>query len=215
MKQLRVFIFAAILLWIPALSFAGMIGPYSGQVVDSRTGEPVEGASVLFYWVKVIPYPMGTDHETIDARLIYTDKDGKYNIPIFWANLGLTSFFESTNVVIYEPGYEAYIKRVDYSNPFNSPDTRPDPSFKEKNHIVKLDRIPPNFSHKKHYENIEHALWGIDDEPHVYTPEQPLSWEKKVEILLSVKGINGKEEFLRRVEWENRRGQIEWQEGQK
>lgn len=221
MKQLRVFIFAAILLCIPALSFAGMIGPYSGQVIDSRTGEPVEGASVLFYWVKVVPYPMGKDHETIEAKLIYTDKDGKYNIPWFLANLGLTSFFESTHVIIYEPGYEAYINGLYHSNPFSSPYAKSDTSFKEKDNVVKLDRIPPNFSHRKHYEDIEHALDGIRDEPAfqpsmlLESPETLKKWEKRVPLYLNVKGIDEKEELLRHAEWENRRGQIEWQEGQK
>ncbi|MBI3755074.1 MAG: hypothetical protein HY265_02795, partial [Deltaproteobacteria bacterium] len=210
MKPLRIVIFAAILLYLPALSFAGMIGPYSGQVLDSRTGEPVEGASVLFYWVKVIPYPMGKDHETIEARLIYTDKDGKYNIPNFLAILGLTSFFESTNVVIYEPGYQAYIKVIYHSNPFSSPWEKPDTSFKEKDNIIKLDRIPPNFSHKKHYEKIEHALWGIREYSYGNpTPtEASITWERALELNLK-EGLLEKEEFLRRVEWEERRGRAE------
>ncbi len=36
----------------PLPSFAVVVGPYSGTVVDSRTGDPIEGASVLMYWIK-------------------------------------------------------------------------------------------------------------------------------------------------------------------
>jgi len=49
MNQIRAFIFVGILLLgLSHPSHAGIIGPYSGQVIDSQTGEPVEGASVLF-----------------------------------------------------------------------------------------------------------------------------------------------------------------------
>lgn len=197
-------IFLIILLFgvnFPSVTEALILGPYTGQVIDSQTGEPVEGASALFYWVKVVPYLMGTDHEVIAVRLVYTDKDGKYSIPLFFENLGLTSFFESIRLVVYEPGYQAYIIRVEYPTPFNSPNTRPDLSFKEKNNIIKLDRIPPNFSHKEHYRKIEDALSGIKDYTYSYPPESAVwvTWNKIIETKL--KALL-KDELLSRAEWE-------------
>ena len=208
MNQIRAFVFAGILLLgLPHPSLAGIIGPYSGQVIDSQTGDPVEGASVLFYWVKVVPHLIQASHEVIEARLISTDANGRYSIPIFWANLGLTGFFSSTDIIIYQPGYQAYIRELSSNplNPFSDPEGGDDATFKEKNNIVKLDRIPPNFSHKEHLDRIEHALWGIDD----YSTGDPtatkagITWEEALK--LNLKAVPEKEEFLRRLEWETRR----------
>ncbi|MBI5096092.1 MAG: hypothetical protein HZB32_00275 [Nitrospirae bacterium] len=213
MSQIRAFVFAGILmLGLSHPCLAGIIGPYSGQVIDSQTGEPVEGASVLFYWVNAIPHPLGVYYEAIGARLIYTDGKGRYTIPTFFANLGLMSFLDSTNIIIYQPGYQAYIIELHPSNPlnpFSDPEEGDDATFKEKNNIVKLARIPPNFSHKEHLDRIEHALWGIDD----YSPGDPtttkagITWEEALK--LNLKAVPEKEEFLRRLEWEARRGMSE------
>ena len=213
MTQIRTFIFAGILMFgLSHLSFAGFIGPYSGQVIDSQTGESVEGASVLFYWVKATPHPMGAYDETIGARLIYSDGKGRYTIPTFFANLGLMGFLDSTNIIIYQPGYQAYIIELHPSNPlnpFSDPEGGDDMNFKAKNNVVKLDRIPPNFSHKEHMNRIDRALWGIDD----YSPGDPtatkagITWEEALK--LNLKAVPEKEEFLRRLEWEARRGMSE------
>ena len=209
MNRIRAFIFTGILMFgLSHPSFAGIIGPYSGQVIDSQTGESVEGASVLFYWVKATPHPMGAYDETIGARLIYSDGKGRYTIPTFFANLGLMGFLDSTNIIIYQPGYQAYIIKLHPSNPlnpFSDMEGGDDATFKGKNNIVKLDRIPPNFSHKEHMNRIDRALWGIDD----YSPGDPtatksgITWEEALK--LNLKAVPEKEEFLRRLEWEARR----------
>jgi len=213
MTQIRTFIFAGILMFgLSHLSFAGFIGPYSGQVIDGQTGEPVKGASVLFYWVKAIPHPMGAHYEAIGARLVYTDDKGRYTIPTFFANLGLMSFLDSTHCITYQPGYQAYIIELHPSNPlnpFSDLEGGEDPTFKEKDNVVKLDRIPPNFSHKEHMNRIDRALWGIDD----YSLGDPtatkagITWEEALK--LNLKAVPEKEEFLRRLEWEARRGMSE------
>src|SRR3972149_4986007 len=213
MNRIRAFIFTGILMFgLSHPSFAGIIGPYSGQVIDSQTGDPVEGASVLVYWVKATPHPMGAYEITIGARLIYSDGKGRYTIPTFFANLGLMGFLDSTNIIIYQPGYQAYIIELHPSNPlnpFSDPEGGDDMNFKKKNNIVKLDRIPPNFSHKEHVDRIEHALWGIDD----YSPGDPtatkagITWEEALK--LNLKGVPEKEEFLTRLEWEAGRGASE------
>lgn len=207
MILIRSLIFTTVLiLTTHAVSSARGIGPYSGQVIDGQTGEPIEGASVLIYWTKLVPQIIESSSETIEVRLAYTDRNGRYDIPRFYANLGLTSFFESTNVIIYEPGYQAYIVTVWHDSPY----AKPPISFREKDHVIRLDRIPPNFSHREHYKKIEDALWGIDDDPPFYMhPEQPVTWEKRLKIYLRLKGFHEKEEFLRRVEWEDRRAIME------
>jgi len=204
MKAMCIFVSAlSIILFLPAVCFAIFLGPYSGTVIDSQTGEPIEGVSVCFYWEKRVPAPpSGGYSETIETRLVYTDKKGNYNIPRILANLGLQGMLESTNIIIYQPGYQAYIVRTWHDNSSDRTDTR----FKPKDHIVKLDRIPPNFNYNQHYRMIEDALSPIREygwEDPIWG--RPLAWEKRIELNLK-SGILEKEELLRRAEWEGRRG---------
>jgi hypothetical protein len=160
------------------------IGPYTGKVVDSDTGEAIEDASVLFYWTKCTPTPAGNISDLIALRLVYTDKKGNYRIPFVIALRGIFGFFESTQVVVYEPGYQAYIVTI-WGNGSSSNVV---PPFTKLGNVVKLKRIPSNFDHKKHYDEIEQALWGIYKQVNAET---------------------NKEEFLERAEWEERWGLAE------
>lgn len=197
MNRSHIFIFTILFaLFLPVVSFALILGPYTGQVIDSRTGEPVEGASVLIYWRKPAFSVIEYRSELIKAELVYTDKKGNYKILRMLANIGLLGTLDSTNVIIYQPGYQVYTVRIWHDSPYEKPDN----SFKEKDNVVKLDRIPPNFSHRKHYEKIERAFWGIDEA----SIDEWTTWEQHLKI--NLRGIPEKEELLRRAEWEERRG---------
>ncbi len=198
MKRFASAIIVLLIICFPSVSKALILGPYTGQVLDSRTGEPVEGASVLIYWEKpVLEYTT----DLIKAELVYTDKQGRYNILKMFANIGLLDTLDSTNVIIYQPGYQVYTVRISHDSY-----AKPEKSFKEKDNIVKLDRIPPNFNHKLHYEKIEAALRGIDEYHYSYpVPEDPgMTWDEILKI--NLRGIPEKEELLRWAEWEERRG---------
>jgi len=201
MKWSRLIIFAAFgILFSPALSLALFLGPYSGNVLDAKAGVPIEGASVLIYWEKRVPMPpTGGSPELVDVKLVYTDKKGRYEIPRISANLGLLGHLESTHVIIYQPGYQAYIIIIWHET------ERTDRSFKEKENVVKLDRIPPNFNHKEHYRRIENVLSGIRESDD-YSDEKgsEMTWNKLLQI--NLKTLLEKDEFLKRVEWEERRG---------
>lgn len=207
MKAIRISMLSALaILFLPMVCSAIVLGPYSGTVIDSQTGEPIEGASVLFYWEKRVPAPpSGGSSELVETRLVYTDKQGAYHIPRVLANVGLLGMLESTNVIIYQPGYQAYIEGISHDSPSGQPTSR----FKPRDHTVKLDRIPPNFSHENHFEKIDHALWGIHEYPYVYPDENDpwMTWNKLLEG--NLKAVPDKGEFLRRVEWEERRGLLE------
>lgn len=198
MKAIRISMLSALIgVFLPTVCFAIVLGPYSGTVMDSQTGEPIEGASVLFSWDAHLPVPPDGLTVEVAARMVYTDKSGKYKIPLISAPMGLLSVYNSGRCIIYQPGYQAYFAFL-YGDP--SPST-----FKKIGNIVKLDRIPPNFNHSEHYRRIEdvlniHAI-GSDD-PMWGTK---LTWEKHMELNLR-REILGKEELLRRAEWERRRG---------
>ncbi len=205
MKKFAAAIIILLIICFPSVSKALILGPYTGIVIDSRTGEPVEGASVLIYWSKPVFQAIEYSTELIKAELIYTDKQGRYEIPKMLTNIGLLGTLDSTNIIIYQPGYQVYTARVLHDSPYEKPDN----SFKEKDNIVKLDRIPPNFSYRKHYEKIEGALRGIreysrGDSTHF---EVDITWEKAIKM--NLRGVPEREELLRRAEWEERRGRLE------
>lgn len=120
---------------------------------------------------------MGTEYKPTNVKLVYTDSEGKYSIPQTFANTGLMGRLDETHVIIYEPGYQAYIMVVDETSKEH------DHPFKTLNNIVKLERIPSRFSHKHHVETVNDALKGIYEYPYTHV----------------------RAEFFRRVEWEERK----------
>jgi hypothetical protein len=207
LKQiLKGLILASVVFGVLSPTLAFSLGPYTGVVIDSPTGTPVEGASVLFYWTEALPGLMHSQSQTIAVRLVYTDNKGRYEIPGVSSNLGLLGSLQSTNVIIYQPGYQAYTVKIWHDNPY--PDGSKDAPFKDKGNNVKLERIPPGFSHTKHVGLIEEALWGIDYYPDIDpNPQDQKTWEHMLQIKLKM-GVE-KQEFLRRLEWENRRSMEE------
>jgi hypothetical protein len=154
----------------------------------------------LTYWEKVVASIPEARTLMIRATLVYTDQKGAYQVPTTYAHLGLLAWFASTNVIIYQPGYEAYIVRI--SHLFSKTDA--ESAFKEVGNLVKLDRIPPNFDHKKHYNDINSAMSGMNDPGFVPMPDglRP-TWEMFGEEHLS--SIRARHELLGRAEWETRR----------
>jgi hypothetical protein len=203
MKKAAFFILIGIL-FLPVTAHAVILGPYTGTVTDSTSGKPIEGASVLFYWTKEVPGGFeGPNSYPVAAVLVYTDKHGKYHIPMKSDSLGLMGKLEETDVIIYEPGYQAYIERIRHIDRYNRDrHNKKASSFKKKGNIVRLERIPQKFNHSAHLGRIKGALEGID---HYYDPDinPPHPWQPR---LKNSKGVTiERREFLRRTEWEGGR----------
>ena len=202
MKASRICLFVVLLLLVlPTASWAINLGPYTGKVIDRQTGRPIAGASVLCYWTKRVPTMLKSFLDLIAVKLAYTDSKGQYTIPRVSVNMGLSSVLENTVVIIYEAGYQAYIRRIDSY----SPESKKDRSFQEKNNLVNLDRIPPYFSHKAHYERIREAINGLREDDTVYAMESKEKIPGSKIKEMQPKFIPEREEFLRRIEWEDRR----------
>jgi hypothetical protein len=199
-KKIRMalcYVFAAILLMLMLLTssaYSGMVGPFSGQVSDSRTGEPIQEASVLIYWVKRVPVPpSGAYSELIKITLVYTDDHGIYKIPRQFLNVGLVGWLESTNLIIYQPGYQVSIDRKwqgDLPAPLKTAA------------IIKLERIPPSFDYKKHHEQITDALRGLDIDYNEGVDNITGRRLSTKEIVERVAIMAEYWEFMRRIEWE-------------
>ena len=178
-------------------AFGITIGPYTGKVIDNSTGKPITGASVLIYHIKQFHTPLGEGSDMpLKVSLVYTDSEGKYNIQASKANMGLIASLYSTHVIIYEPGYVAYIVRVIHDDTYGRAKKPED--FKEKENLVKLRRIPKNFDHRAHYKKIDDALDNLDEYETVYTSTLQTKSHLSGPIL-------EKREFLRRIQWEERR----------
>lgn len=192
---------------IPTSSSAKVFGLYTGQARDTQTGKPIKGASFFVYLIKYVPTlsPEGIYYftELTKSAIGYTGNDGKYSIPKALTTKGLSDSQWSITIIVYQPGYQVYISRD------SSWDEKPR-NVKKKENIIMLDRIPPNFDHKKHYERITRAFSDID-EIDIIPPidyyaspkgDKRMDWDKFVDK--SQPSIL-REEFLRRAEWENRR----------
>jgi len=182
-----------ILVLLPASAFSTMVGPYTGQVLDSSTGEPIQGASVLINWVRYIPTPAGSYSELIKITLTYTDDHGTYKIPRQFLNVGLIAGLESTNLIIYQPGYQASIDRKSYGDL---------PVSLKKAAVVKLERIPPAFDHNQHYNQITGALRVSDIDYYEGVENFTGRRLSTKEIVNKIELMVDYWEFMRRIEWE-------------
>ena len=85
---------------------AGAAGPWTAQIVDAETGQPLEGVVVLMYWIKYTGSFGGwAGGEFYDAEEVVTGQDGRFVVPsrsVFTLHPFKKVFRE---MVIFKPGY--------------------------------------------------------------------------------------------------------------
>ncbi len=117
-------------------------GPFSGQVKDSASGDPIPGALVYATWT--YERGDGVAQPTGSAEAIAsTDANGRYSIthPEETAPEGrLTAF----HLVVYKKGYVAYRSDRRFA------DLGPRFDFAQKHNAVSLDRWHSEHSHVRH-----------------------------------------------------------------
>lgn len=121
-----------------------VLGPFTGQVVDSGTGKPVPGALVYASWelVRGVGFLVPAGAETWVGR---TDLNGRYAVPAL-ARLpgGLTRAVARFRLVVYKRGFVAY--RSDRVFPGDL--ARYD--FHQQDNVAVLERWSPELSHEEH-----------------------------------------------------------------
>ena len=127
----------------PDSTAAGVLaGPFSGQVKDEASGDPVPGALVYGTWT--YESGDGVAQPTGAAEIVAsTDANGRYTIehPENFANSGrLTAF----HLVVYKKGYVAYRSDRRFS------DLGPRFDFAQKHNDVRLERWHSDHSHVRH-----------------------------------------------------------------
>jgi len=101
-SKILIFIFVSFCLG-GCVTYFGYDGPYEGKVIDSDTGQPLEGAVVHGTWVKSHPGPGGASSTYYNSKEVLTDKEGKFKID----GVGLLIFsnVEEMEINIFKAGY--------------------------------------------------------------------------------------------------------------
>lgn len=104
MKKL-IFIILTLSLFLPSCVYAVRYdGEYSGRVIDTDTGEPIEGVVVLGVWYTEYYGAGGAVHKFYDAKETVTDKNGDFSIS--GQGIEVMSNVTPMDVVIFRAGYE-------------------------------------------------------------------------------------------------------------
>lgn len=127
-------------------------GPFSGQVVDAGTGNPISGALVFASWVSWSGGLAGTTgavHAPLSAytRSAVTRPDGGYELaelPISSAAGEPGSLLRRFTLIVYKAGFLGYRSDLRYE------DRAPRRDFAQRGQVIKLERFPEGESHTRH-----------------------------------------------------------------
>jgi len=101
-----------VLVCMPLSACAGQsvyTGPWSGQVIDAESKQPIEGAAVVAIWYKYYATPAGDVGNYLDTAEVVTDKDGKFLLPSKkFLNVPLLRESGAPHFYIFKPGYGSY-----------------------------------------------------------------------------------------------------------
>jgi len=129
-------------------------GTRSGRVIDAVTGEPIEGAVVVFKWDVAIWFiePGTMEGTTYEAT---TDKNGRYFIPDQTVKRNTEAFagLKAEEVLIYKVGYIWYKVYEDRVEPFMTVLPNLKQRYRQQDNLVKLEPWIEELSH------LEHIAW--------------------------------------------------------
>ena len=102
MKQLLFMLLLIILLPTTACTVPLSAKAITGKVIDSETGQPIEGAILLVEWTKT--YGFGNTYTKSEKAVeVFSDKSGVVQIPGYNVR-----FVNEPDVTVYKPGYVAW-----------------------------------------------------------------------------------------------------------
>lgn len=133
-------------LFLVTLAGNGCAASLKGQVVDARTGEPIQGAVVVGVWTRVAGWPGLHHHELIAVKETETDAEGRFALE----RAAQPAFEDDESVTIYKFGFIAWNNIVAYP----SWKRRPTTSVPSQ---IPLESFPPGASHQEHMIFIENA----------------------------------------------------------
>jgi hypothetical protein len=127
-----------------SLQPADLLGPFTGQVIDSETDKPVEKAVIYASWA--YERGMGFIAPRGSAEVAFeTDANGRYRISkLSELPGGLSTRVARFTLVVYRRGYVAYRSDSIF------PDQAPRRDFVQRGNVVRLAPWSPELSHARH-----------------------------------------------------------------
>jgi hypothetical protein len=157
---IKPFIIASIFL------ISGCYPSIHGKVVDSITGDPIEGAVVLVEWTRT--YGLGLTYtKSYEVFEELTNNDGIINIPTVFNPL-----VNPPDVTIYRKGYVAW------NNKYIFPDSKKRTDFRwSDGYVFKLDRFKSEYSYDAHTTFISSAIhsWAASEHKELF--KNAYRWE--------------------------------------
>jgi len=193
--SVRVLLTCLLVLLGGPLDVASADGPYSGKVIDAETKEPIEGAVVVFVWMKRVNLLVQNRQMYEAAKETMTDKNGEFKL----SGYTLTNIFAYFGVqppwiIIFKPGYgdfpwhRAYPPRGDKSRNlleyFGANGLVELPKMNSQNErfdvLMRLEvpeeaELDPSLSNYRKLVNIEE----------VNLEKKPSNWKKHIDLYLA------------------------------
>jgi hypothetical protein len=137
----------------------------SGKVVDSETGEPIEGAIILVEWTKVHG-TTGLHHEPSKVVELLSDEEGKFRVS------GVENpFHDPPEVTVYKKGY------ICWNSTYIFPKYKKRKDFEwGTTYIFKLKRFMPEYSYIKHTAFIDRVIYAGPGKKKIFL--EKYRWEK-------------------------------------
>jgi hypothetical protein len=120
-----------------------LLGPFSGQVLDAATGNPVPGALLLCSWAYQQSPGLLTPVASRDYSTL-TRPDGGYDIPRGQPLDQAGALLRRFTLIVYKAGYLGYRSDVRFD------DRTPRHDFAQRDAKIRLDRFPDGESHARH-----------------------------------------------------------------
>lgn len=149
-------------------------GPYYGKVVETQTGEPVEGAYVLLAFYTEMFTPGGFVGKFVETRDATTDKNGEFRIDAYraWAFRFPHRWRKDCYVTIYKPGFAAFP-----NDGRQLPDYLPFYSIPAKKHVV--IELPKLTTYKERWDYLGPAMPASVPDSHLKILRQMADEERK------------------------------------
>ena len=100
-----------ILAFCASLSYASGFLPWGGRVVDSLTGQPIEGALIVRSWDVEYATPFGTARDFFAVKEKFSDENGRFLIAGKLAQISIPFLSQviENRPIIFKPGYKFII----------------------------------------------------------------------------------------------------------
>lgn len=120
-----------------------LLGPFSGQVLDGSTKNPLASALVIGTWTFEEENALSIPKSSHTVSLI-TGSDGLYQLPAVPPGRQFAGLLRRFTLVVYKAGF------VGYRSDQRFEDGVPRRDFVQHGNVVQLDRFPQNESHVRH-----------------------------------------------------------------